>query len=767
MVRLPYVSTEGGMPMLGHVLGARCVSAALFLAIFCIAPAITAAPANSITVQVEGSIKSRPLTVSRVFAQGDIPDCAQAVIGSKPLETQCNVMTRWPDGSVQHVLLSFWLTSPRTTEVSFRNQAEPAGDGELTVSEMLSDQYDFSAVIELDNGIDVLRADARDMLSAGDFRYWLSGPICTQVIIEDRGTGTKHDLGWGEHKPFHPIFVATFYPGWSGVKVEMIGEIAWTTRLKDLSYALTLRVGNGTASRVVYQKPKFTHFAQTRWRKVFWSGEAPPPVNLDLNFAYLIYSKAVPSYDQTKKPSSAKIKNSYDEFMKTDRGDIGGNVTWNKYFPTGGGRPELGLFPSFYVDYLYTFDKRLHEVMLGYAAVSGHIPVHLRESDPDRVYLKGSRPGDAVGRPVSIDSRPTIWAISDWGGTTPRDKITPLAPLADTGWTVDKAHQGSFAYIPYLVTGDWYFLEEIYFWASHAIAEGNGCTEPNGTCRVGSLGSIAPAWQLRGVAWALRNIGHAAFIAPDNSQEKVYFRNKLYNNIAVHEGFHDIKDGSFYRPPYTDDKLSAWNFGRALGLTVGDNPLNFFHASPTTNPGDVDPALVGGVESPWAMSYAYVVIGHLDELGAPVTAWKQRVFANLLDRLTHPDYNPYLVGAYRVPTLTKEYVLFTDWRSVLSAHLPRFQNATGWPEGTGSDNPSDGYPFSALAAASFLPGERSKGSAGQAAWAWINQRVNTSLLVHDRKWAFVPRPASEPAPLEWPIPNASEATSRRSNRSGR
>jgi len=62
----------------------------------------------------------------------------------------------------------------------------------------------WGAAIEVTNG-SALRADARSMLSAWSgqddgshvqrVRYWLKGPVVTQVIMEDRSPDPQFDLG--------------------------------------------------------------------------------------------------------------------------------------------------------------------------------------------------------------------------------------------------------------------------------------------------------------------------------------------------------------------------------------------------------------------------------------------------------------------------------------------------------------------------------------------------------------------------------------------
>ena len=50
---------------------------------------------------------------------------------------------------------------------------------------MLNSAYDFDGVMQL-TGTASPSISARSMLQAGDFRYWLQGPIVTAVILEDR-----------------------------------------------------------------------------------------------------------------------------------------------------------------------------------------------------------------------------------------------------------------------------------------------------------------------------------------------------------------------------------------------------------------------------------------------------------------------------------------------------------------------------------------------------------------------------------------------------
>ena len=75
------------------------------------------AASNSVTIkELTGSTQTnRPFTVSRV-AQGDIGNYAQARVNGTPVLTQCDVKSRWPDGSLNmrwSASMPLWLPGPR------------------------------------------------------------------------------------------------------------------------------------------------------------------------------------------------------------------------------------------------------------------------------------------------------------------------------------------------------------------------------------------------------------------------------------------------------------------------------------------------------------------------------------------------------------------------------------------------------------------------------------------------------------------------------
>jgi hypothetical protein len=712
-----------------------------------------AAPPNSVVITnlVSTAAVNRPFTISRVFALGEIPNFAQARVSGSAVLTQCDVKTRWPDGSLKHALVSFRGTLPAngSLTVDFVNQTSGNNTGHLaSTADMLAPSWmsgspSWNAEVVINGGTPVTK-NVRTMLGrlavgAGQVRYWMQGPIVTQVIVEDRTSALSEDFGLDANKSLHPIFVLTFYNGWQGVKVEYILENAWTTKLQDQIYALTLRAGATLTD--VYTKGSFTHYLKTRWHKTYWSGQDPDhdssgnaTTSIDFNRAHMSYSRAIPNYDPAKRPTSSAISTAIANFNKTDRGDINGYGQYYKVFSTTGGREEIGLYPAWEARYLTTFDPGMYRVVMGNADVSGHIPIHLRESD---AALGG---GTYFGRVVSLNARPT------------GPSVTPLATGADSGWRVDLSHQAAFAFIPYILTGDWYWLEELQFWAT---ADGFwGDPRACSYCRNGSMGIVTQPNQPRGIAWAFRNIAHAAYATPDaDTADKAYFVQLMNNNLGAYEGKLDIQDGAFNGTP-------QWKFGHDVIAPNGDggkigllpDTLGFIVYNSSCNQSNmasngVDPAKVSYCDAPWQVNYLNASLGRIVELGFAADKLLAKNSLELIHTVLDPAVgNPFLAGAYEAPrTLASNKLWISDWATYGDGFLATQRAKTSWnavAPSSDDNNPDNGYPQLARGAASFVTGVTSGGFSGQAAYDWLNTHMNTSVLNDNPKWAFVPRTTS-------------------------
>ena len=224
---------------------------------------------------------------------------------------------------------------------------------------------------------------------------------------------------------------------------------------------------------------------------------------------YFMASRAVWNYDLSltvPENTLAALKASLDQ-SRIDQKALGpmGNSVLTTYFPMTGGRGEIGPLPQWTVMYLLSQDDRAREVMLAVGDSAGSVPIHYRDETSDL--------------PVDLDAYPRI-AVR-FGTSVPS-----LPPVSNgtTIWTADTAHQGSFAYVPYLITGDAFYLEEGMFWASWNLTSENPGYRNNGE------GLVKNA-QIRGQAWMLRSIGEVSRILPDSHSHKSYYTKRMQNNL--------------------------------------------------------------------------------------------------------------------------------------------------------------------------------------------------------------------------------------------
>jgi hypothetical protein len=191
--------------------------------------------------------------------------------------------------------------------------------------------------------------------------------------------------------------------------------------------------------------------------------------------------------------------------------------------------------------------------------------------------------------------------------------------------------------VPYLVTGDFYFLEEAYFWANFCLLA--QWSVP----RRGGEGIMSD--QIRGNAWGLRNIADAGFIAPDGDPEAGYFQQRIRNNLA------DMTARMYGPPEY--NKMGFWGVRTVVDARIQD-PAN--------------PRWM--ITAPWEHDFLIWSLHHLSELGYADAArprdfelrWQVGAFI-------HPDeYNPLLAAPYRMAVgemgPDKKVVFYEDWKKL-------------------------------------------------------------------------------------------------------
>jgi hypothetical protein len=286
---------------------------------------------------------------------------------------------------------------------------------------------------------------------------------------------------------------------------------------------------------------------------------------------YLMKSGAIPTYDST-----ITVPNSSLSSMASEWGTVDGLMEPGyiyDYMPAPGGRWDIAPLPGWTVRYLISQDIRAKTGTLGTSEQGGSWSVHYRDENTDL--------------PISLDTYPnmTIAGSPLWfpGG----EPSSPYEP--------DMSHQPSISYVPYLVSGDYFHLEELQFWANWNLFYGPAQRH----CY--SQGLVS--WdQIRGQAWGLRTLGDAAYITPDDHPLKSYFLDKLSNNI------------SYYNTTWLN-----WN---PLGYITNQSWLG------------LDKWI-----STWMDDFLTWSFGHLVSLGfTEAIAFRDYKAKFPVGRMTHPDY---------------------------------------------------------------------------------------------------------------------------------
>lgn len=663
--------------------------------------------------------------------------------------------------------------------VTFIESDTPCSVGDMTACNAAAVDITagtWSAVTQTTASGVVHSAAARAMLAAGAFRYWRRGPAVTTVIIEDRTT-RNYDFGyqcgkctdypnstWTDdpsNKSLHPYFVVSAYANWSGVKIQYIVENTWLTALQDQYYDVSLSNSAGS----VYSKAGFTHIFSSRWMKEYWDGAAPGKMKVDLNLPYMVYAKTLPSYDLSKALSAAAITSWITKWnnLTAAQKDIGGEGNWFKAFGTTGGRDDIGFFAGWFVAAFYSFDPDLiSSSILGNSEAISHTPNHYRES-ASGLYHYGTM--DAKGLVISTFSRPSdrLTNCHPYVSTSLPSGVTLAGNATCNSWSTDQAHQGQFGAAAYLLTGDYYWLEEAYFWpAWNSISGSESTTATYPIARNGAAGLLTPgsvAGGSRGQAWTMRNLAYAALLAPDGTAEAYRFRQMLWNNVADTEGLLNLTNGRMYDASASSQfqwsKIQYWNTTEGQWPRSPKREALGFPSIDSYSPCGATQGLCGewvdytpgpskasGVYEVWMEGYRLTVYRWImDNWGLDhIMEGMSRYW---IGAAMHPASNPYLLSCYMAPLLQESTGAYIqDWTTFRQAFASAKRDITAWNctydiNGGGTDN----YAWIIRAGFAGLTPYRAWGKSGQEAWDLFvrTQAAYYSVSDNNPQWAIVPR----------------------------
>ncbi|MDP2263619.1 MAG: hypothetical protein Q8K24_10730 [Hydrogenophaga sp.] len=502
----------------------------------------------------------------------------------------------------------------------------------------------------------------------------LHGPVASEFALS---APLKDAVTGAEHPHLTARLDTRLYNAGQQIRTDVVMENNWTFKAnpKNITYELTVKQGANT----VHQQPVFTHYHHARWHKAVWAG-AEPKVQLRHHMGNFMASRAVWNYDRTLAVSETTLAAEATNLAnrRAAQAHLGpmGNVFLQPLFGTTGGRPDIGPLPRWTALYLVTQDERARASMMANADAAAAVPIHYRDENTDQ--------------PVDPVAQRTLSVY--WNGYTVPEGTDP------TIWAPDTAHQASFTYVPYLLTGDKFYQDEMLFWASW-----NVISMPSGYR--GNEKALVNRHQVRGQAWALRSLFEAHAALADRHPMKATFRTMLDNNLA------------HYRQTYVN------------GTAV--SPLGAIQHSTTTTP-------------PWQNDFVGTVVSLMAENKEPnareLVDWLSRFNVG---RFLSEDQGFCTARApgYYWKNVDASGVFLTTWSQLFAENY-----AADMGKACSTLTVTEGYPTNSAGYAAYARGMLaaaanagvSGGSTAYARWKAMTPAMDKAFAA-DPTWALAPR----------------------------
>jgi len=162
------------------------------------------------------SQSDRPITIFKTFAKDEICGYAAPYIGGSLITPwQADEWSRYPassvcpGGSLKQAWVSFQysVTATNSYLFEFRNSVNPSSAGDMAAT--IAASYNQAGILgrsweatmtltPYPSGGTPKVVSARDYVTRGKWRYWLRGPVVTEIIVENTDTDRADDFGWRE-----------------------------------------------------------------------------------------------------------------------------------------------------------------------------------------------------------------------------------------------------------------------------------------------------------------------------------------------------------------------------------------------------------------------------------------------------------------------------------------------------------------------------------------------------------------------------------------
>jgi hypothetical protein len=378
-----------------------------------------------------------PFTLGYAFKKGQVP-AGKSLIGSVA-DLQVVPKNVWPDGSLKFAIVSGQATLTAGTPLKVAlDLGTPSALAKLTTDSLR--QTGATASISA-GAFGSASWSSTDW--ATPFMTWVSGPVMSSWIYRKPIGNDPHLVAWLEVRLYRSGAVEIL-PWIENGYLNVANPTS-----KNATYTFTL--GGKQRFSAAIDLPNHTRTVLVSGTTLsHWLGAAYQ-VTPNHDKAYLQGTGVVPTYAATL-PANAPIwsylVSSFQPLQQGNYSTVMGNA---------GYQPAIGLLPEWDVAYLVSDDARAYSAVIMNAYSAGRYGIHYRDENTQRPLRFSSYPnlvatGTGTGLPGT--------------GSSTRNTYTPAAS-GTSPQTWDLPHHPSVGYTSYLLTGRFYFMEEVQFADEH------------------------------------------------------------------------------------------------------------------------------------------------------------------------------------------------------------------------------------------------------------------------------------------------------------
>jgi Ca2+-binding RTX toxin-like protein len=606
-------------------------------------------------------------TFGQVFRPGDLPagtGLAATIDGVAGL-VQVDVKSTYPDGSVKFAVVSLArpdLAAGDAADVVLLRGGPPAGPAIDLAAAIAS--HDVTVDIVTASG--TTQVDVIDALTAaladGSASVWQQGALASQARVEVA-------LGGSQRLVFD---VTAFAGGGIEVEAQFNNDRAMEAVGGRVAYTAVVRMDGQEVARESVDQAQYQN-----WHRSFSSNErdggqglgdpASGWLNIQQDTRYLEATGAISPYDFNQGVSEAKLDAWFAATGQTGWGEPLAANGVTQYMPMTGGREDIGITTAANTAWILTQDARAAAYALGQAEAASGIPWNFWDAAHDTW--------------LNTDAYPRLW--TDPRGGTGQPGVSTSGGLTqqvatDTGWTPETAHHPNLSFVPYLLTGERWILDNLNAEAAWSVMR----TYP--ASRQNAQDLLVNGGQVRASAWTLREVQGAAFANPDGSVEQAYFES--------------VADANW-----------AWLVSRIPDWTTQQGEAHGWLPGAYGDP---------GATAPWQQDhFASVAILAARHGNADALTFLQWQSNFLIGRFTHEaeGFNPHDGAGYRIKVFDPATgAIYKTWSEIGTATV-----AAGWSAGASWSQSN--YPQLAMATLAGIYELTGSLAAADAYWAIVAQ----------------------------------------------